>query len=152
MSLRDWELSNYELCGDNYPVGVETMSDFGDILEGKCMNFSVRIVNLCRFLTEEKKEYRIADQLFRSGTSIGANVAEAQCAISRNDFVAKLYIALKESNESIYWIDLLFNTQCLTREQYDSIRKDCVELKKLLVTITKSARNNQIATSLQRNS
>ena len=55
MSLRDWELSNYELRGDNYPVGVETMSDFGDILEGKCMNFSVRIVNLCRFLTEENE-------------------------------------------------------------------------------------------------
>ena len=94
------------------------MSGFGDILESKCMNFSVRIVNMCRFLAEEKKEHRIADQLFRSGTSIGANVAEAQCAISRNDFIAKLYIALKESNESIYWIDLLFKTQCLTKEQY----------------------------------
>ncbi len=128
------------------------MSGFGDILESKCMNFSVRIVNMCRFLAEEKKEHRIADQLFRSGTSIGANVAEAQCAISRNDFIAKLYIALKESNESIYWIDLLFKTQCLTKEQYDSVRADCVELKKLLVSITKSARGNQFSATSPNNS
>lgn len=68
------------------------MSDFGDMMEDKCMNFAIRIVNLCRYLNEEKREHKIADQLFRSGTSIGANLAEAQCAISRNDFVAKIYI------------------------------------------------------------
>ena len=56
------------------------------------MNFAIRIVNLCRFLNEEKHEYKIADQLFRSGTSIGANLAEAQCAVSKNDFIAKIYI------------------------------------------------------------
>ncbi len=71
------------------------MSDFGKLLEEKCMNFSIRIIGLCRFLNEEKHEYRIADQMFRSGTSIGANVAEAQCAISKSDFIAKLYISLK---------------------------------------------------------
>ena len=59
------------------------MSDFGNILEDKCMNFSIRVVSLCRFLNEEKNEYSIADQMFRSGTSIGANVAEAQCAKAR---------------------------------------------------------------------
>ena len=113
------------------------MSDFGSLLEDKCMNFSIRIVGLCRFLNEEKHEYRIADQMFRSGTSIGANIAEAQCAISKNDFIAKLYISLKESNETLYWLRLLEKTQYITPKQYESIYKDCEELKRLLVSITK---------------
>ena len=113
------------------------MSDFGHLLEEKCMNFSIRIVNLCRFLNEEKHEYRIADQMFRSGTSIGANVAESQCAISKNDFVAKLYISLKETNETLYWLHLLYRTQYISKRQYESIQKDCEELKRMLVSITK---------------
>ena len=113
------------------------MSDFGTILEEKCMNFSIRIVGLCRFLNEEKHEYRIADQMFRSGTSIGANVAESQCAISKNDFIAKLYISLKESNETLYWLSLLKRTKYITDKQYESIYTDCEELKRILVSITK---------------
>ena len=113
------------------------MSDFGNLLEEKCMNFSIRIVRLCRFLNEEKHERRIADQMFRSGTSIGANVAEAQCAISKNDFVAKLYISLKEANETLYWLRLLQKTQYITNKQYESIYNDCEELKRMLVSITK---------------
>ena len=113
------------------------MSDFGNLLEEKCMNFSIRIIGLCRFLNEEKHEYRIADQMFRSGTSIGANVAESQCAISKNDFIAKLYISLKESNETLYWLRLLQRTQYINNKQYESIYKDCEELKRMLVSITK---------------
>ena len=113
------------------------MSDFGHLLEDKCMNFSIRIIGLCRFLNEEKHEYRIADQMFRSGTSIGANIAEAQCAISKKDFIAKLYISLKESNETLYWLRLLQRTQYITNKQYESIYKDCEELKRMLVSITK---------------
>ena len=113
------------------------MSDFGNLLEEKCMNFSIRIVSLCRFLNEEKHERRIADQMFRSGTSIGANVAESQCAISKNDFIAKLYISLKEANETLYWLRLLQRTQYITNRQYESIYKDCEELKRMLVSITK---------------
>ena len=113
------------------------MSDFGNLLEEKCMNFSIRIVGLYRFLNEEKHERRIADQMFRSGTSIGANVAEAQCAISKNDFVAKLYISLKEANETLYWLRLLQKTQYITNKQYESIYNDCEELKRMLVSITK---------------
>ena len=113
------------------------MSDFGNLLEDKCMNFSIRIVGLCRYLNEEKHEYRMADQMFRSGTSIGANVAEAQCAISKNDFVAKLYISLKEANETMYWLRLLHRTQYLTEKQYVSVNTDCEELKRMLVSITK---------------
>ena len=113
------------------------MSDFGHLLEDKCMNFSIRIIGLCRFLNEEKHEYRIADQMFRSGTSIGANITEAQCAISKKDFIAKLYISLKELNETLYWLRLLQRTQYITNKQYESVYKDCEELKRMLVSITK---------------
>lgn len=113
------------------------MSDFGHLLEDKCMNFSIRIIGLCRFLNEEKHEYRIADQMFRSGTSIGANITEAQCAISKKDFIAKLYISLKELNETLYWLRLLQRTQYITNKQYESVYKDCEELNRMLVSITK---------------
>jgi len=115
------------------------------------MNFSIRVVNLCRFLNEEKHEYRISDQLFRSGTSIGANLAEAQCAVSKNDFIAKVYIFLKECNESLYWLELLRKTYFLNRQQYESINSDCVELKKILTSVTKTARgykNNNLYDNL----
>ena len=101
------------------------------------MNFSIRIVGLCKFLNEEKHEYRIADQMFRSGTSIGANVAEAQCAISKSDFIAKLYISLKEANETLYWLRLLQRTQFINNRQFESVNNDCEELKRMLVSITK---------------
>lgn len=120
------------------------MSGFGTLLEDKCMNFSVRIVNLCRFLNEEKHEYNISKQMFRSGTSIGANVAEAQCAVSRNDFVSKLYISLKESNETLYWLRLLYNTRYFSEIQFKSIYADCEELKRILMSVTKNARANTV--------
>ncbi|MCI6129140.1 four helix bundle protein [Prevotella sp.] len=101
------------------------------------MNFSIRIIGLCKFLNEEKHEYRIADQMFRSGTSIGANVAEAQCAISKSDFIAKLYISLKEANETLYWLRLLQRTQFINNRQFESVNNDCEELKRMLVSITK---------------
>ena len=101
------------------------------------MNFSIRIIGLCKFLNEEKHEYRIADQMFRSGTSIGANVAEAQCVISKSDFIAKLYISLKEANETLYWLRLLQRTQFINNRQFESVNNDCEELKRMLVSITK---------------
>ena len=113
------------------------MSDFGKLLEEKCMNFSIRRIGLCKFLNEEKHEYRIADQMFRSGTSIGANVAEAQCVISKSDFIAKLYISLKEANETLYWLRLLQRTQFINNRQFESVNNDCEELKRMLVSITK---------------
>ena len=75
--------SYYVLCNKLEVRKIEDMSNFGNIMKEKCMNFAIRVVNLCQFLNKEKHEYRIADQLFRSGTSIGANYYEAQCAISR---------------------------------------------------------------------
>ena len=118
------------------------MSEFGTILEDKCMNFSIRIVGLCRFLNEEKHEYRIADQMFRSGTSIGANLAEAQCAVSRNDFISKLHISLKESNETLYWLQLLYRTRFITEKQFKSVYADCEELKRIFMSASKKARVN----------
>ncbi len=123
------------------------MSEFSKIMMDKCMNFSIRVVNLCHFLNEEMHEFNIANQLFRCGTSIGANYAEAQNAISRKDFIAKVYISLKECNESLYWIELLHRTHIITSQQYESIYTDCEELKKNLVTITKTSRENDALTS-----
>ena len=114
------------------------MSEFGDKMMGKCMDFSIRIVNLYKYLVEEKKEYVLSKQLLRSGTSIGANLAEAQAAISKKDFVAKAYISLKEATESMYWLELLYKTDYLKKEEYESLRQDCNELKRMLTSIIKT--------------
>ena len=118
------------------------MSDFGKMIDEKCLMFAVRVVNLCRFLDNENKGWRITDQLLRCGMSIGANYAEAECAISDNDFLAKLYISLKECNETLYWIRLLRKVNDLDEQQFCSIYNDGEEIKKLLVSIIKSKRKN----------
>lgn len=88
----------------------------------------------------------------RSGTSIGANLAEAQFAISRNDFLAKVYISLKECNETLYWLKLLYKTRLLVKPQIDSLYNDAEELMKLLTSITKSTRKNNVITGENSNS
>ena len=110
-------------------------------IEGKSFLFSVRIVKLCKYLQEEKKEYLLSKQLMRAGTSIGANVAEAEQAQSRADFIAKLSIALKEASETNYWLRLLNATDFLSEQEYLSIIMDCKELEKLLTAIIKTSRN-----------
>ena len=104
----------------------------------KSKRFAVRIVNMCKYLKDEKREYIMSKQLLRCGTSIGANLAEAECAISRKDFQAKVYIALKECAEAKYWIELLHETEYLTDEQYRSIWSDCEEIRKMLSSTTKT--------------
>lgn len=99
----------------------------------KSKRFAVRIVKLYNYLCEDKREYVLSKQLLRSGTSIGANLAEAECAISRRDFLAKVYIALKECAETKYWIELLYETEYLSIEQFQSIYADCEELRKMLL-------------------
>ena len=108
------------------------------ITKEKSKKFAVRIVKLYRHLTEEKKEFVLSKQVLRSGTSIGANLAESECAITNNDFLSKIYIALKECNETLYWLELLKETDFLTDEQFKSIYDDCEELKKLLMSTTKT--------------
>ena len=107
----------------------------------KSKKFAVRIINLYKYLNAEKKEYVLSKQILRSGTSIGANVSEALCAISRKDFLAKMYIAFKECAETKYWLDLLCETDYLSKEQYKSIVMDCTEIQKLLSAITKTTKN-----------
>ena len=108
------------------------------ITKEKSKKFAVRIVKLYRHLTEEKKEFVLSKQVLRSGTSIGANLAESECAITNNDFLSKIYIALKECNETLYWLELLKETDFLTDEQFKSIYDDCEELKKLLMSTIKT--------------
>ena len=110
------------------------------IMEAKSKHFSVRIVRLYQYLSGERKEYILSKQLLRSGTSIGANLAEAKYAASRNDFLAKQYIALKETAESLYWIELLFQTGYLTKSQFESLYRDADELRRLLSASTKTLR------------
>ena len=110
----------------------------------KSFRFAVRIVNLCKYLQKTKQEYVISKQIYKSGTSIGANVAEAQRAQSTADFVSKMKIALKEANETQYWLQLLHETKYLTDKEFDSIHSDMVEILKILTAICKHyPQNNQ---------
>ena len=113
-----------------------------NIVEDKSFEFSVRIVNLYKYLTTTKQEYVMSKQLLRSGTSIGANICEAQQAQSSMDFLSKMSIALKEAYESDYWIRLLHKTEYLNNDEYKSIITDCQAITKLLVTIVKSTKEN----------
>lgn len=113
-----------------------------NILLDKSFSFAVRIVNLYKYLCDEKKEYILSKQLLRSGTSIGANINESQDAQSTNDFISKLSIALKEARESKYWIELLKETNYLTDKEADNILEDLVEVIKLLVSIIKTTKKN----------
>ena len=106
--------------------------------EQKSMRFAIRIVRLYRYLTTEKHEFILSKQLLRSGTSIGANLAEAHYAISKSDFRSKAYIALKETAETIYWLELLHETEYLTDQQYHNIMQDAEELRKMLSSSTKT--------------
>lgn len=112
-----------------------------NVVESKSFDFAVRIVNLCKYLTNEKKEFVLSKQLLRSGTSIGANICEAQKAQSTPDFTSKLYIALKEANETHYWLRLLHKTEYLTETEFQSLHNDIDEIMALLMSITKSVKN-----------
>lgn len=108
----------------------------------KSLKFAVRIVNLSRYLREEKKEFTLAKQVLRSGTSIGANLAEASAAFSRKDFLAKTYIAFKECSETLYWLELLKETEYIDLNMYQSMQQDCEELRKILSSITKTTKDS----------
>ena len=110
-----------------------------NVIENKSFDFAVRIVNLHKHLSAEKKEFVLSKQLLRSGTSIGANVSEAVRGQSKADFSAKMCIALKEANESYYWIRLLYRTDFLSEQEFNSIEKDVVELIKILSSICKTS-------------
>ena len=108
----------------------------------KSKKLARRIVKLYAYLCEGKMEYVMSKQLLRSGTSIGANLAEARCAISRADFLSKVYISLKETMEALYWLELLCDTGYLTQEEYSSLYADTEELRRILSTTTKTMQND----------
>ncbi|MBK8550231.1 MAG: four helix bundle protein [Ignavibacteria bacterium] len=115
-----------------------------NVIVDKTYKFALRIIGLNKYLINEKKEYVLCKQLLRCGTSIGANVKEAAQAESRPDFIHKLSIALKETSETEYWINLLHDSNLMDKRSYDSIITDCVEIIKLLTSILKTSRSNLI--------
>ena len=110
-------------------------------VEEKSFAFSVRIVNAYKHLAEAKREFVLSNQLLRCGTSIGANVAEAQQGQSRADFISKLSIALKEAYETNYWLRLLYATDYLSKPEFSSLIDDCQEIEKMLTAIIKSSKS-----------
>ena len=107
------------------------------------MDFAVRIVNLYKYLCDVKREFILSKQLLRSGTSIGANIREAVYGQSKNDFISKMCISLKETSETEYWLELLFKTNYLDNKQFNSISSDCARLARILTSIIKTSKSNR---------
>ncbi len=112
-----------------------------NVLAERSYAFAIRIVKLSQYLITEKREYVLSKQVMRSGTSVGALVSESKFAQSKADFEHKLMIALKEANETEYWINLLHDTKYITSKEYKSLHKDINQLISLLVSITKTLKN-----------
>lgn len=108
----------------------------------KAFQFALDIIKVNKFLCENKKEYVLSKQLLRSGTSIGANIKEALYAQSRLDFISKMNIALKETSESEYWLDLLKQSSYMSEELIKPIMKQCIELNKMLSSIVKTTKES----------
>ena len=108
-----------------------------NIIEIKSFDFAVRIVDLYKYLTKTKREFVMAKQLLRCGTSIGANVAEAEKGQSKADFNAKMNIAMKEANETYYWLRLLHRTGYLSDREFSSIQRDIREILSIITAICK---------------
>jgi four helix bundle protein len=111
-----------------------------NITQEKAYAFALRIVKLYKYLTNHKKEFILSKQILRSGTSIGANVAEANGAISNADFSAKISIAYKEALETKYWLKLLFEAEYIAKKEFESLHSDCDELCKIFFSILKTTR------------
>ena len=110
-------------------------------VEDKSFKFAVRVVKLSKWLQSNQNEFILSKQFLRSGTSIGANVAEAQQAQSRADFVSKMNIALKECVETDYWLRLMHAADYLSEIEFQSISSDCIEIKKILISILRTSKN-----------
>jgi len=111
-------------------------------VKSQSKRFAIRIVRLYQYLCKEKHERILSKQLLRSGTSIGANIVEAQAAVSKKEFLAKMYISFKECHETEYWLELLHDTEYLTDEEFESINQDNTALKKMLSSITFTTTQN----------
>ncbi len=116
------------------------------ILRERSKNFAKDIVFLCRNMKAAGKEAALINQLLRSGTSIGANIHEAQYAQSKKDFVSKLEIAQKECYETEYWLELLFDTECLDEKTYKEVQNDCGAIRRMLISSLKTIKGNSTVT------
>lgn len=112
-----------------------------NIVKEKSFLFAIRIVKLYKFLCDEKREFVLSKQVLRSGTSVGAMIREAEHAESLSDFTHKMAIAQKEINETLYWLELLYKTEFLKEEQYESINQNALEIIKLITSIIKTSKS-----------
>ncbi len=113
-----------------------------NVIKEKSFAFALRIVKLYKYLCDTKKEFVLSKQLLRSGTSIGANIRESEHGQSKADFIHKISIALKETNETDYWLELLFQGGYLEEKMFLSIKQDCEEILKILTAIVKTSRGH----------
>ena len=111
-----------------------------NVIKDKSYKYALRVIKAYKFLSEDKREFVLSKQLLRSGTSIGALVREAEHAQSKADFINKMNIALKEANETEYWLLLLKDSDYIDAKSFESIQKDCVEVIKLLISIVKTTK------------
>jgi len=112
------------------------------VLREKSKKFAIRIINLCKFLTKEKSEHILSKQILRSGTSIGANLAEAKFARSNDDLIYKSQVSLKEASETKYWLELLHETKYITTKQFIGLQEECDEIVSMLVSGIKTLKEN----------
>ncbi|MBM4422405.1 MAG: four helix bundle protein [Chloroflexi bacterium] len=132
-------MADGKLSTHNSPLSTHRSK--GPVYE-KSFAFALRIVKLAKYLQEEKREFVLAKQVLRSGTAIGALVREAEHAESKTDFAHKMNIALKEANETRYWLELLLQSDYITEQSFKSMQADSEELVKLLVAIVKTTKEN----------
>lgn len=111
-----------------------------NVLKDKSYKFAIRVVNLYKYLSNDKKEFVLSKQILRSGTAVGALVCEGEFAQSKADFVNKLQIALKEANESRYWLDLLYDTEYIDLQMHQGLNVEIEELIRILVSSVKTLR------------
>jgi four helix bundle protein len=111
------------------------------ILKDKSFRFAVRVVNLYKYLCFDKKEFVLSKQVLRSGTSVGAMIREAEHSESKADFIHKMAIAQKEINETIYWLELLQETEYIVKQEFESINKDAVEIIKMITSTLKTTKS-----------
>jgi four helix bundle protein len=119
-----------------------------NVLLSKSLSFAARILKLNKHLNKEKKEYIIAKQIYRSATSIGANINEANYGVSKADFITKLQISLKETAETEYWLRLLILSDNLEENMGNSLLTDCLEIKRLLISSLNTAKANLAASKM----
>ena len=123
-------------------IRIEVIFVADSILRDKAKDFAKEIVFACRDMKKERKESVLINQILRSATSIGANIYEAQYAQGTKDFISKLEIAQKECYETEYWLELLFETECISEEKYKKLHNDCGAIRRMLISSLKTVKAN----------